>query len=61
MILQRCYYDKLAQASYLIGCSAAGVLTLALSDGTTALPTPEEAARQLGEAAMQACRRLLGT
>ena len=31
----------------------------ALSDGATALPTPEEAARQLGEAAVQACRRLV--
>jgi glycerate kinase len=30
----------------------------ALSDGTTALPTPQEAARQLGEAAVAACRRL---
>jgi glycerate 2-kinase len=30
----------------------------ALSDGTTPLPTPEEAARQLGEAAIAACRRL---
>jgi glycerate kinase len=32
----------------------------ALSDGTTPLPSPEEAARQLGDAAVQACRRLLG-
>jgi glycerate 2-kinase len=30
----------------------------ALSDGASALPTPEEAARQLGDAAVQACRRL---
>jgi glycerate kinase len=32
----------------------------ALSDGSTPLPTPEEAALQLGEAAVQACRRLVG-
>jgi glycerate kinase len=30
----------------------------ALSDGTTPLPTPGEAASQLGRAAVQACRRL---